>query len=213
MLHRSTSAPPACPRHCPLRQQLLTRMGEPAMTKTLITTALALGLGFLSTPSFAAGSYIVNGRAFVDQPPHQPGTHLQSLWPIKAEPSTRHSGHAPSHPRSRPPRDRGAVRALTRTRPSRLHRRPHRLRCPHPLHNAAGAQRLCRDRDQVQRGARRRRLTLPAPLRRLVAHCWRLHRSQLTRLAARTHRNSSGASNCSSPRCSSAAIIRMAAFS
>jgi hypothetical protein len=33
------------------------------MTKTLITTALALGLGFLSTPSFAAGSYIVNGRA------------------------------------------------------------------------------------------------------------------------------------------------------
>ena len=32
------------------------------MTKTLITTALALGLGFLSTPSFAAGSYIVNGR-------------------------------------------------------------------------------------------------------------------------------------------------------
>jgi hypothetical protein len=38
-------------------------MGEPAMTKTLITTALALGLGFLSTPSFAASSYIVNGRA------------------------------------------------------------------------------------------------------------------------------------------------------
>jgi hypothetical protein len=38
-------------------------MGEPAMTKTLTTTALALGLGFLSTPSFAAGSYIVNGRA------------------------------------------------------------------------------------------------------------------------------------------------------
>jgi hypothetical protein len=38
-------------------------MGEPAMTKTLITTALALGLGLLSTPSFAAGSYGVNGRA------------------------------------------------------------------------------------------------------------------------------------------------------
>src|SRR5690349_24460465 len=51
-------------RHCPSCQQLLTRMGEPAMTKTLITTALALGLGFLSTsPSFAAGSYFVNGRA------------------------------------------------------------------------------------------------------------------------------------------------------
>ena len=33
------------------------------MTKTLITTALALGLGLLSTPSFAAGSYVVNGRA------------------------------------------------------------------------------------------------------------------------------------------------------
>ena len=33
------------------------------MTKTLITTALALSLGLLSTPSFAAGSYIVNGRA------------------------------------------------------------------------------------------------------------------------------------------------------
>ena len=33
------------------------------MTKTLITTALALGLGLLSTPSFAAGSYIVNGHA------------------------------------------------------------------------------------------------------------------------------------------------------
>ena len=33
------------------------------MTKTLTTTALALGLGFLSTPSFAAGSYIVNGHA------------------------------------------------------------------------------------------------------------------------------------------------------
>jgi hypothetical protein len=32
------------------------------MTKTLITTALALGLSLLSTPSFA-GSYIVNGRA------------------------------------------------------------------------------------------------------------------------------------------------------
>ena len=31
------------------------------MTKTLITTALALGLGLLSSPSFA-GSYIVNGR-------------------------------------------------------------------------------------------------------------------------------------------------------
>jgi hypothetical protein len=33
------------------------------MKQTLITTALALGLGFLSTPSFAGGSYIVNGRA------------------------------------------------------------------------------------------------------------------------------------------------------
>ena len=33
------------------------------MTKTLITTALALGLDLLSTPSFAAGSYIVNGHA------------------------------------------------------------------------------------------------------------------------------------------------------
>ena len=32
------------------------------MTKTLITTALALGIGFLSTPSFA-GSYLVNGWA------------------------------------------------------------------------------------------------------------------------------------------------------
>jgi hypothetical protein len=32
------------------------------MTKTLISTVLALGLGFLSTPSFA-GSYFVNGRA------------------------------------------------------------------------------------------------------------------------------------------------------
>ena len=32
------------------------------MKQTLITTALALGLGFLSTPSFA-GSYIVNGHA------------------------------------------------------------------------------------------------------------------------------------------------------
>ena len=32
------------------------------MTKTLITTALALGLGLLSTPSFATGSYIVNGH-------------------------------------------------------------------------------------------------------------------------------------------------------
>jgi hypothetical protein len=35
---------------------------KPAMTRTLITTALALSLGLLSTPSFA-GSYIVNGRA------------------------------------------------------------------------------------------------------------------------------------------------------
>jgi len=32
------------------------------MKKTLITTVLALGLGFLSTPSFAGG-YIVNGHA------------------------------------------------------------------------------------------------------------------------------------------------------
>ena len=32
------------------------------MTKILITTALALSLGLLSTPSLA-GSYIVNGRA------------------------------------------------------------------------------------------------------------------------------------------------------
>ena len=32
------------------------------MKKTLITTALALGLGFFSTPSFA-GSYVVNGHA------------------------------------------------------------------------------------------------------------------------------------------------------
>ena len=31
------------------------------MKQTLITTALALGLGFLSSPSFAGG-YIVNGR-------------------------------------------------------------------------------------------------------------------------------------------------------
>jgi hypothetical protein len=35
---------------------------EQAMKQTLLTTALALGLGFLSSPSFA-GSYIVNGRA------------------------------------------------------------------------------------------------------------------------------------------------------
>ena len=32
------------------------------MKQTLITTALALGLGFFSTPSFASG-YIVNGHA------------------------------------------------------------------------------------------------------------------------------------------------------
>jgi hypothetical protein len=32
------------------------------MKQTLISTALALGLGFLSSPSFA-GSYIVNGHA------------------------------------------------------------------------------------------------------------------------------------------------------
>ena len=32
------------------------------MKQTLITTVLALGLGFLSAPSFAS-SYIVNGRA------------------------------------------------------------------------------------------------------------------------------------------------------
>jgi hypothetical protein len=32
------------------------------MKQTLITTVLALGLGFLSSPSFA-GSYIVNGRS------------------------------------------------------------------------------------------------------------------------------------------------------
>ena len=32
------------------------------MKQTLITTALVLGLGFLSSPSFA-GSYTVNGRA------------------------------------------------------------------------------------------------------------------------------------------------------
>jgi hypothetical protein len=44
-----------------LHQQLLKRM-EQAMKQTLISTALALGLGFLSTPSFA-GSYIVNGHA------------------------------------------------------------------------------------------------------------------------------------------------------
>ena len=32
------------------------------MKQTLITTVLALGLGLLSTPSFAGG-YVVNGRA------------------------------------------------------------------------------------------------------------------------------------------------------
>ena len=32
------------------------------MKQTLISTALALGLGFLSTPSFAGG-YVVNGHA------------------------------------------------------------------------------------------------------------------------------------------------------
>jgi hypothetical protein len=32
------------------------------MKQTLITTVLALGLGFLSTPSFASG-YVVNGHA------------------------------------------------------------------------------------------------------------------------------------------------------
>jgi hypothetical protein len=37
--------------------------GEPAIMKTLITTTvLALGLGLLSTPSFASG-YVVNGHA------------------------------------------------------------------------------------------------------------------------------------------------------
>jgi hypothetical protein len=60
MEHFSATEPSG--RHSPSRQQLLTRMGKPAMTKTLITIALALSLGLLSTPSFA-GSYIVNGRA------------------------------------------------------------------------------------------------------------------------------------------------------
>jgi hypothetical protein len=36
--------------------------GEPAMKTLITTTVLALGLSFLSTPSFAS-NYIVNGRA------------------------------------------------------------------------------------------------------------------------------------------------------
>jgi hypothetical protein len=49
MLHRSTSARSD---RCPSRQQPLKRT-EQAMKQTLITTVLALGLGFLSSPSFA----------------------------------------------------------------------------------------------------------------------------------------------------------------
>jgi hypothetical protein len=62
MLHRSTSAPPARPVGIVRRVSKKLKRTEQAMKQTLITTALALGLGFLSTaPSFAA-SYIVNGR-------------------------------------------------------------------------------------------------------------------------------------------------------
>jgi hypothetical protein len=44
-----------------VHQQPLKRT-EQAMKQILITIAMALGLGFLSTPSFATG-YIVNGHA------------------------------------------------------------------------------------------------------------------------------------------------------
>ena len=60
------------------------------MKKTLIITVLALGLGFLSTPSFAAG-YIVNGHAAsTDEVQHlvsngiQPGAWVVNGFGISA---------------------------------------------------------------------------------------------------------------------------------
>ena len=60
------------------------------MKKTLIITVLALGLGFLSAPSFAAG-YIVNGHAAsTDEVQHlvsngiQPGAWVVNGFGISA---------------------------------------------------------------------------------------------------------------------------------
>jgi len=60
------------------------------MKQTLITTALALGLGFLSAPSFAAG-YAVNGHAASTDEVHllvangvQPGAWVVNGFGISA---------------------------------------------------------------------------------------------------------------------------------
>ena len=98
-------------------------------------------------------------RAPLDQPAGQPGPDLQSLWPVQAAARAGHGRDAPAGSRSGRRGDRCAVRALARTRPPRLHRRLHRLRRADPLHDTAGAARLCRDRDEVLGGTGRHRLT------------------------------------------------------
>jgi hypothetical protein len=62
MVHRSTSARLACLVGIVCRVSNPLKRTEQAMKQTLITIALALGLGFLSTPTFASG-YVVNGHA------------------------------------------------------------------------------------------------------------------------------------------------------
>ena len=152
-------------------------------------------------------------RASLDQPAGQPGPDLQSLRPVQATPGAGHGRDAPAGPRSGRRGDRGAVRALARTRPSRLHRRPHRLRRADPLHDTAGAATpLSRSRSST----RRHPPASPHPAGPATTHC----RAPPASSAIPTHppcatrrSNSSGVSSCSSPRCSSAATITMAACS
>jgi hypothetical protein len=61
-LHRSTSARSDRPVGIVRRVSKPLKRTEQAMKQTLIIKALALGLGFLSTPSLAS-NYIVNGHA------------------------------------------------------------------------------------------------------------------------------------------------------
>jgi hypothetical protein len=114
---RAASASGPSGRNCPSRQQLLTRMGEPAMTKTLITTALALGLGLLSTPSFAAGSYIVNGQAGFSRRGAAPGFQRRPAGRLGGQrgmASHRQPSAPASPPRPRPsPAARSAITSST----------------------------------------------------------------------------------------------------
>ncbi len=105
------------------------------MKQTLITTALALGLGFISTPSFATG-YIVNGHAASPaEAQHLVASGVQQgAWVVNeygiapAERAFLHSSGLHGNP------DRQEVLLRPGCAALRLNRRPHRA-LPDPTLN------------------------------------------------------------------------------